>query len=303
MAAPVAQPTLPMPRFAPEPVHDPDAFLGRWVYDNPALAARRELFTRWLTDPTPREDIAEQLGVRLGELLRSFNSTAPLGDPLPFGYRSAPFATVSMAGTCDDVADGRWPLFGTPMTLRCYLRDLSLLPQDMVEAADWNFMDAGLPGFLGYLYGSVHDGTLYLAGLQSDLGVRYSYLFQGRGGGTEVRVGDDVVERSAEEMVAAYGEYVPVLRRTFQRYWIQIMLGAAVTWARSAGVDRIGILRFPFRSEEDVQGHVVRRVYAELPERISGVDETVRVGDESHLYSVAPIASVESYLGTRFSRP
>lgn len=280
---------------------DDGAWLDRWVLGNPALGDRRELLARWLTDPTPREEIADQLGLSLGALLRSLNDTAPLGAALPFSYRSIPFTCRAMEGTCDDIADDRWPMFGAPVTLRCYLDDATLLPQDLFEAADWNFMDAGRPGFLGYAYGSWQDGTLYLAGLQSDLGVRYSYLFQGRAGGTEVRVGDEVVTRPADELVAAYGQYVPVLRRTFQRYWIQIMLGAVATWAGTRpDLDRIAILRFPFRPEEDTRGHVVHRVYQELPGRLGSRVRCVQVNGRCHTYSVSTVDDVTGYLGERW---
>src|SRR5215204_4620184 len=95
-------------------------FLRRWVYDNPGLADRRELFARWFADPTPREEIAAVLGLSLGELLRTLNDTAPLQPQLAFRHRGIRFAVVAMTGVCDDVADGRFPLFGTPVTLRCY---------------------------------------------------------------------------------------------------------------------------------------------------------------------------------------
>lgn len=286
---------------------DDAGWLDRWVFDNPALADRRELFTRWLTDPTPREEIAERLGLPVGALLRSFNQTAPLEGPLPFTYRSNPFLSLSMAGICDDIADDRWPLFGTPVTVRCYLGDDTLLPQAMCEAADWNFMDAGRPGFLGYAYGTHHEGTLYLAGLQSDVGVRYSYLFQGRVGGgdgdsgPEVRVGDDVVSLPAEELVAAYGAYVPVLRRTFQRYWIQVMLGAVTSWTRTRpDIGHLAILQFAFRPEENVKGNVVHRVYQELPDRLDATTRCVRVGDRCHTYRVSTMERVVAFLGERW---
>lgn len=282
-------------------VEEPD-WLHRWVYRNPLLADRRELFTTWLTDPTPREDIAERLGLSLGELLRRFNTTAPLGEPAPFRYRSVPYTCVPMAGTCDDIADGRWPLFGEPVTLRCYLTDDTVLPQGMFEAADWNFMDAGLRGFVGYAYGAWHDGTLYLAGLQSDLGVRYGYLFQGRSGGTEVRSGDEVVARAAEDLVTEYGPYVPVLRRVFQRYWIAVLLGAVAAWARSRpDVHGIGFLQFDYLPEERGQGHVVRRVYQELPDRLGATARCVRVDGACHVYRVSTLDAVTAYLGDRWS--
>lgn len=286
--------------ISPPPVD----FLRRWVYDNPALADRRELFTRWLDDPTPREDIAAAMGVPLGQLLRAFNDTAPLSEQIEFRYRGIPFTVVSMANVCDDIGGERYPRFGAPMTLRCYLADETMLPQDMFEAADWNYMDAGRPGFLGYAYGVAYGPALYLAGMQSDLAVRYSYLFQGRGGTTEIRVGDEVEEREADELAARYGRHVPVLRRTFQRYWIQILLAAVTTWALAEpGLTELGLLRFPLEPDEDQRGHVVHRVYRELPERLGGVLRSVRVDDRCHLYTVAALADVARYLGDRWQSP
>lgn len=225
----------------------PPAALRDWVYENPRLSAeRRALFARWLEDPTPREDIAASLGLSLGELLRTFNDTAPLSPAMPFTYRGIPFTSVAMDGTCDDIADGRFPLFGTPVTFRCYLDDPTLLPQEMFEAADWNFMDAGRPGFLGYAYGVHHEGAVYLAGVQSDLAVRYAYLFQGRDDRTEIRRGDEVVEESSAALTERFADHVPVLRRTFQRYWIPILLSAVVAWTRQrTDITELGLLQFP----------------------------------------------------------
>jgi hypothetical protein len=276
-------------------------FLRRWVYDNPALADRRELFARWFTDPTPREEIAERLGLSLGELLRRFNATAPLQPALPFRYRGIPFAAVGMDGVCDDVADGRFPLFGAPVTVRCYLTDPDLLPQRMYEAADWNFMDAGRPGFVGYAYGVVHEGTVWLAGVQSDLGARYTYLFQGRGEDTEVRRGDEVVELAAEQRQEPV-ELVRVLRRSFQRTWIEVMLGAVLTWAGTReGIGAVGLLQFPLTADEDAGGTVVHRVYRALPGKLGATPARVRAAGQEHEYAVAPVAAVLDHLGTAFT--
>jgi hypothetical protein len=280
-----------------------DDFLDRWVYANPALAGRRELLVRWLEDPTPREDIAAALGMPLGTLLRAFAETAPLSGPIRFLYRGVRFSVVAMAGICDDVCGDRFPRFGAPVTLRCYLADDTLLPQGMFEAADWNFMDGGRPGFLGYAYGVRHHRALYLAGLQSDLAVRYSYLFQGRGGSTEVRSGEDAQERDPAELVARYGSYVPVLRRTFQRYWIQVLLGAVCAWAAAEpDLTELGLLKYALEPEEDERGHVVHRVYRELPGRLGGAARCVRIADRCHPYTVTPLARVSAYLGDRWQR-
>ncbi len=276
-------------------------FLAEWIYDNPGLADRRELFTRWFADPTPREDIAEQRGVPLGVLLRSFNDTAPLQPPLPFSYRRIGFEVVAMAGVCDDVADGRFPMFGEPITLRCYMRAPAPLPQRMFEAADWNYMDAGRPGFVGYAYGVRHGSAVYLAGLQSDLGARYTYLFQGRDDSSEVRRGDDVLELPAAQRHEPV-ELVRVLRRTFQRTWIEILLGAVLTWSAGAdGLREIGLLQFPMTAEENAPGTVVHRVYRALADKLASVPMTVQVGAERHEYAMTTTAAVRAHLGTAFS--
>jgi hypothetical protein len=279
----------------------PQNFLADWVYDNAALDGRRELFARWFTDPTPREEIAERLRISLGALLRSLNDTAPLQPPLPFGYRGVGFEVVAMAGVCDDVADGRFPLFGAPITLRCYMQAPAPLPQRMFEAADWNYMDAGRPGFVGYAYGVHHGATLYLAGLQSDLAVRYTYLFQGRGAYSQVRRGDKVVElpaRLRQEPV----ELVRSLRRTFQRTWIEILLGAVLTWAAAKDeITQVGLLQFPMTAEEDVRGTVVHRVYRALAAKLGAVPATVCVGARRHEYAVATTAAVREHLGAAFT--
>jgi hypothetical protein len=276
-------------------------FMYRWVYGNPDLADRMDLLTQWLEDPTPREDIAAALGLPLGTLVRSFTETAPRSAPAGFRYRGIPFSVVAMAGICDDVCDDRFPRFGAPVTLRCYLADQTLLPQGMFEAADWNFMDAGRPGFLGYAYGVRHEDTLYLAGLQSDLGARYSYLFQGRGDDTEVRVGEGTQTLYPDELVARFGSFVPVLRRTFQRYWIQILLGAVCTWADAEpDLAEIGLLRYELEPDEQARGNVVHRVYRELPDKLDATVRCVRLSGRCYPYSVTSLARAHEFLGQRW---
>jgi hypothetical protein len=281
----------------------PEDFLARWAFDNPAVPdATRALMNRWLLDPTERVDVAVAEGMSLGALLRSFNETAPLAEPLDFRYRDVGFTVRAMPAICDDVVGDRFPKFGAPVTLRVYYADPTLLPQGMYEAADWNFMDAGLPGYLGYAYGVRYENTLYLAGMQSDLAVRYAYLFQNRGGGTEVRAGDEVTERPATEESARFGTHVPVLRRTFQRYWIQVLLGAVVTWADTEPeLTHLGLLWFPLEQEEDRDGHVVRRVYRQLPERLGTSTRWVETGAERHRYRTTTLADARVWLGDQLN--
>jgi hypothetical protein len=287
---------------AAQAVSPPDGdFMRRWAYDNPGLADRREFLLRWLEDPTPREDIARSMGMTLGAVVRSFTETAPVSEAMGFRYRNIPFTVTAMAGICDDVSDDRFPRFGAPVTLRCYLADDTLLPQEMFEAADWNFMDAGRPGFLGYAYGVRHDATLYLAGLQSDLAARYTYLFQGRGGETEVRAGEDTRTCHPSDLVSRFSAFVPVLRRTYQRYWIQILLAAVCTWAAAEpGLTEIGLHMFGLEPGEDERGNVVHRVYRELPDKLPGTVRCVRVSGRCHPYWVCPLGCAHEFLGERW---
>jgi hypothetical protein len=275
-------------------------FLHRWVYANPELTGRDLLF-RWLEDPAEREDIAASQGMKLGELLRPFNETAKLSDPVEFMYRYMSFSVVAMAGICDDVAGDRYPRFGAPVTLRCYYTAPGPLPQDMHDAADWNFMDAGRPGYLGYAYGVRFGPAVYLAGLQSDLAVRYSYLFQGRDGSTAVRDGDEVTERDTAYLAARYGRYIPVLRRTFQRYWMLVLLGAVCAWARTEPeLSEFALLKYVLEPAERERGNVVGRLYRELPSRLGSSLRCVRAAGRRHLYFVSGLDEVEAYLGERW---
>lgn len=274
-------------------------FYHRYVAGNPYLGGRAALLARWLDDDADRGEIAAALGVPLGSLLRSFNDTAPVGEPIPFAYRGIGFAVTGMAGVCDDIVGDRYPRFGAPVTLRCYLTEPGRLPQRMHEVADWNFMDAGRPGFLGYVYGVRHARTLYAAGLQSDLAARYTYLFQGRGEGTDVRVGEEVSYRAAADLAAEFGPYVPALRRTYQRYWIDILLAAILTWSAGADITDLALLRFPLTAEEDTPGHVVHRIYRELPDRLGWLTRRVRLPATEHTYRTTTLAQLTHSLRGR----
>jgi hypothetical protein len=275
-------------------------FLTQWAFENPTLPAEtRTLLTRWLDDPTDRPEVAAKEGMSLGALLRVFNQTAPLADPVGFRHRETGFLVRSMAGTCDEVIGDGFPKFGSPVTLRVYYADPGAVPQAMFEAADWTFMDAGEPGFLGYAYGVRHSETLYLAGLRSELAMRCAALFQNKGGEAEIRVGDDVERRATTAETEQYANFVPVLRQTFQRYWIQILLGAAVAWARTEpALSQIGLL-WP---EED-RGGVVRRIYRELPHRLSTRPRWVSVGGSRHHYLVTTITEAALCLATEQFAP
>ncbi|WP_235609333.1 hypothetical protein, partial [Frankia casuarinae] len=160
----------------------------------------------------------------------------------------------------------------------------------------------GRDGFLGYCYGVRHGDTLYLAGLQSDLAARYAYLFQAHGGRTHVRVGEEVVHGDTTVLAARWGSHVPLLRRTFQRYWIDVLLAGVLAWSvQDGGLDAVGVLRFPLTEAEGRSGHLVHRVYRDLPDRLGCSPRTVVVGARRHPYQVARLEQVADYLGDRFA--
>lgn len=278
------------------PAAPADDWMRRHVVDNPHVADHRDLFLRWFDTTADRERVAAAEGLPLGRLLYIFNDTAPLGRPLPYRYGGIAFEVVPMAGVCDDVAGDRYGRFGEPATLRFYLTEPDVLPSDMFEVADWNFMDAGRPGYVGYAYGSVIGPALYLSGIQSDLAVRYSYLFQAKAATTHVRTGLEVAERPAAELAARFGGAVPTLRRVFQRRWIDVALGGIMRFCRAAGLTEVGIHQFPLDDAERAPGSVMQRVYRLLPDRLGSARREL----SGQRYLVASLDRIERHLGDAY---
>ena len=278
-------------------------FLDRVIRRNAWIDGHRSLFDRWFDTPVDREEAARSEGIALGVLLRTFNGTAPLEPPLGYAFRRVPFEVIGMAGACDDIHGDRFPRFGEPRTLRCYLADPSVVPQRVCEAADWNFMDAGREGFVGYAYGVQHDRTLYLAGIQSDLAVRYGYLLQRGHGATEVRDGDAVTERVPDDLIAEYGACVPALRRSFQRWWVPILLAGICTWLSAPGrPSELAFMDFDLSPSERQRGHVLWRLYRDLPRKLGACQRTVSVGADRYQFRVVTVVSMHEWLGAAWQR-
>jgi hypothetical protein len=269
-------------------------FLEAYLASRPAETAAWH--RRWFDAATDREEVARREGVPLGTLLRAFNETAPLGPALPFecgGYR---FRVRAMHALCDDFHGPRFGGFGEPLTLRVYADESAGLPEEMYRLADWNFMDGGRSGFLGYDYGTVLGGTYYVSGVQSDIAQRYTYLFLARGDATEVREGDRVVTRETGDLRERLGEHVPAFRRMFQRKSIPTLLGGAATVARELGLGALALRRYDLDDDEVRSGNIVRRVYEGIPAKVPGRPVAVRTDRAVYPYHEMPVGEVDRYV-------
>lgn len=276
-------------------------FLERQISSSPRMRERAGLFRCYFDSPTPREELAPLLGMPKGQLLRIFNDTAPLGPPLRYRFGGASFVLYPMAGLCDDFHGERFGKFGAPLTLRLYLTAEAGLPAEFFEAADWNFMDAGLPYFVAYAYGTRLGDTLFFSGLQSDVAQRYTYLYLGRGEGTEVREGLETSYRQTEDLRTRFGAYVPLFRRLFQRRWVDIVLAGVLCYVlRERGVEKLAFQQFPLLEEEDAPGHIVHRIYRGLPRKLTGHPLIVSTERSDYSYHCVTVAELTRHLGEQW---
>ncbi|WP_284125101.1 hypothetical protein [Parerythrobacter aestuarii] len=271
-------------------------FFCRHVTMNEYLGARRTEYATTICSEDDRSEIARRRGVTLGTLLRSMNDTAPLGEPVRYRNKTNDFEVVPMLGLCDDYAGERFAKFGEAVTLRFYLKNCPELPQRLFEAADWNFMDAGMPGYVGYAIGSTDGDTLYVSGIQSDLAARYSYLMQSRQP-TEIRNGDEIsIGRGPVEGLGAVST-IRTLRRVFQRDWLAILLRGIAAFMKTRKLRKFALHQFPFLPEESEPGHQMWRVYRALPRRVGASALRVRTEDADYRYALFDLRHLDKYLG------
>jgi hypothetical protein len=257
-------------------------FLEDYIASRPPESV--ELHRRYFDSPICRQEAADREGLSLGSLLRTFNETAPLSPPVAYDFGGREFAVRSMDALCDDFHGPRFGPFGDPLTLRMYLTGTAGLPAEMFRLADWNFMDGRESFFVGYAYGSVCRGMVFLSGIQSDIAQRYTYLFQGNRGDTEVREGEGVVLRATDDLRDLYGSFVPVFRKVFQRRWIPALMAGVVAACRERGVSAVALQRFELTAEEERPGHIVHRIYEAIPGAVPGVAVGVRTDRGSYFY-------------------
>src|SRR5436190_11095525 len=260
-------------------------FLERQISSNPHMLAHARLFREYFDSPLPREDIAERERLPIGSLLQIFNETAPLSPPLSYSFGGTALALHSMPGLCDDFYGIRFGKFGTPLTLRFYLTEEAGIPPEFFEVADWNFMDGGLPYFVAYAYGTRFETQLFLSGLQSDVAQRYTYLFLGRGGGTDVREGLEKRFRQTDDLKKRFGRFVPRFRKVFQRQWIDIVLAGIFCYLlREGDIRGVALQQFRLEDEEKAQGHIVNRLYRGFPAKLAGLKQSVATECNCYYY-------------------
>jgi hypothetical protein len=275
--------------------------LARCLDRLPRTRPHRELFEHYFDTDIERQVLARRLGLRLGRLLRIFNETAPLEAPRRYRHRGGGYLYRAMWGLCDDYHGPRFGKFGEPFVLRVYLdQDEGVaLSQELFEIADWNFMDAGLPSYVGYIYGTRADDVLFVSGIQSDLAQRYAFLFQGRGP-SEVRENDEVELRDTSALAARFASEVPALRRRFQRQWIPALLCSALDHVQHHDLRGLAIQHFLLEPEEDGSGHVVRRIYRGLTRSLGATPLDVRTERSSYRYGYVPLATLRQFLSLHF---
>ena len=272
------------------------AFLEEYIASRPPASIA--LHRLYFDSPISRQEAAEREGLPLGSLLRTFNETAPLSPPVAYGFGGQELAVRAMDALCDDFHGPRFGPFGEPLTLRMYLTGAAGLPAEMFRLADWNFMDGGEPFFVGYAYGSVWRGLFFLSGLQSDIAQRYSYLFQGNRGDTEVREGEEVVLRSTDDLRQLYGSFVPVFRKVFQRRWIPALTAGVVAACRERGIAAVALQRFELTAEEDRPDHIVHRIYEAIPGAVPGAPLRVRTDRATYVYHRMEIPDLAGFAGS-----
>ena len=200
-----------------------------------------------------------------------------------------------MWGLVDDYWGDRFGKFGTPVTLRIYFENSTLIPMEMFHLADWNFMSADEDGYLGYIYGSKEENTLWLSGLQSDFCQRYSWLFQKRGI-REIRCGLQKKTLDNLSLIEKYKPFIPILRKAFQREWIIIFLLGICTWMNNTGAIRCAIHQFPLTPGESSKGTFMKRIYRGLPEKIKGEYISLSSGCGGLRYYVMDFDDILGYL-------
>lgn len=262
-----------------------DQFFRRHILENGHIKDHLPYFQEYLDTPIDREEIAARLNLELGALLEIFNQSAPIDHNfLQFTHKNYEFSISKMEGLCDDFYGDRMGKFGQPLTLRFYLETPGTLPAEIFDLADWNFMGAGKAFFLGYSYGSVFQDVYFISGLQSDLAVRYGYLFQLKTGSTEVRRGNQVQIESTVHLGTVYKPHISELRRAFQRDWLTIFIAGIEAFVKKEQLRHWALHQFPLTKKEMAKGNILHRIYRGIPQHMQGSPLMVHTLDQQYLY-------------------
>jgi hypothetical protein len=204
-----------------------------------------------------------------------------------------------MYGLVDDYFGERYGKFGRPITFRVYLKTDNKLSDEIFKLADWNFMSAGKECFIGYIIGSIYDNKLWISGIQSDISQRYSWLFQKRGI-REIRVGNQVKKMDNSQFIQEYKKEIPIIRNTFQRDWIKILLCSILHFITNNGINTFLLQKFELDELENKKGAFMHRIYRELPQKLNASLTTINVDNIELTYSSIKKNDLAQYL-TKFS--
>lgn len=188
-----------------------------------------------------------------------FNNTGDREAAVYYTYKKKQFSYQLMNGICDDYYGERYCKFGAPFVIRVYIQNYDPIPSEVFNIADWNYMSDRKDGFLGYIYGSFYKKEIYVAGLQSDIGQRYSFLF-GKKCESFYNNGQSVIYIENDLIVDKFHIYIPYIRNYFQRDWISILMQAVVDVCYNRNIEYLNLLQYTRDPEEE--GYIVDRIYS-----------------------------------------
>ena len=235
-----------------------DVFLKRIVEKYIFSTEDQEIIYKYFDSPYERTSISMVENIPMDYLMYEvFNNIGKVVFEKEYTYKGRHFSFSFFEGLCDDYYGNRYCKFGNPFVIRVYIDEIIPIPHEVYDMADWNFMNARKEGFLGYIYGSYSNDSIYIAGIQSDLCQRYTYLF-GQYTESFYKTNGSVVYIENDLVVDKYKYVIPYIRKFFQREWINILMAAVLQCKNFLGFSKVHLLDYTL-SEDD--GEIVDRIY------------------------------------------
>lgn len=239
--------------------------------------ADKQLIFKYFDSPYERTSIAMVENIPMDYLMYDvFNNIGEETFEKSFSYRGRIFHLTYFSGLCDDYYGNRYCKFGTPFVIRVYINGETPIPNEVFDMADWNFMSARKEKFLGYVYGSFCNDSVYIAGIQSDLCQRYTYLFS-QYTETFYKTNNAVVYIENDLIVNKYKYVIPYIRKSFQREWIDILMKAVLECRSHNKYSNLYLLKYEFQDED---GEVVDRIYHQHFEKY--LENFIQIGNQSY---------------------
>lgn len=218
---------------------------------------KKELLYKYYNTPYDRSAIALLYNMSLAEMMFDiFNKNGYEESEVYFKHKNRRYSFILMNGICDDYYGEKYCKFGTPFVIRIYMPDYSPIPCEIFSMADWNYMSNRKDGFIGYIYGSFYQNEIYVAGMQSDICQRYTYLY-GQQTKTFYNDGHDIIYIENDLIVKKYKQYIPYIRRYFQREWLDIFMKSLIIVCYKHHIQNMNLLKYT----RDTEGYIVDRIY------------------------------------------